>query len=381
MVSWGLPEVTYLSVDPVSSTVGSSQVLAYVKRLAERGVPLHLYSFEHEVTDPTEDDLRSAGVRWTPLEYGAPGARGGLDRVRRLRRAIRGAQLVHARSDMAAVAAMSAGVGAWLWDVRSLWADQKVATGVFGDRSLQARLFRRVEALAAQRSDQVVTLTESAIGVLDDRYDGLVGPKATVVTTCVDRRRFAPRPPQPDGPLRVLLAGTLNQYYDVAAMVRLVEDLRDRRPVDLMVVSPESTPWEAEFTRLGADRRSATPLEMVDLVAWSHLGLSVCRDDAGPSLLAAMPTKIGEFLSVGRPVVVNGGLVDAARMLEESGAGVALGAGGRSRSDDVDRVLSVVDSPATASAAVELAVRRFDLDAGVDRLVDVYRAMAADLAG
>jgi len=47
----------------------------------------------------------------------------------------------------------------------------------------------------------------------------------------------------------------------------------------------------------------------------------------------------------------------------------------------VDRVLSVVDSPATASAAVELAVRRFDLDAGVDRLVDVYRAMAADLAG
>ena len=63
------------------------------------------------------------------------------------------------------------------------------------------------------------------------------------------------------------------------------------------------------------------------------------------------------------------------------GCSRSQGQGWRSRSDDVDRVLSGGDSPATASAAVELAVRRFDLDAGVDRLVDVYRAMAADLAG
>ena len=30
----GLPRITYISVDPVTSTVGSSQVLAYVERLA-----------------------------------------------------------------------------------------------------------------------------------------------------------------------------------------------------------------------------------------------------------------------------------------------------------------------------------------------------------
>ena len=45
----GLPRVTYLSVDPVTSTVGASQVLAYVERLAERGVGVDLHSFEHHV--------------------------------------------------------------------------------------------------------------------------------------------------------------------------------------------------------------------------------------------------------------------------------------------------------------------------------------------
>jgi len=282
---------------------------------------------------------------------------------------------------MAAATAMSAQVGSWVWDARSFWADQKVATGVFAHQSLQAHIFRKVESLAARRSNQVVTLTNSAIDVLDARYGGVVGPKATVITTCVDRRRFVPSPPPADGTLQVLLAGTLNRYYDMDAMIRLVEALMKRRPTHLTVVTPEPTEWESEFQRLAATRRSAHPTEMVDLVASSHLGLSVCRDDAGTSLAAVMPTKIGEFLAVGRPVVVNSGLTDAAQLLEESGAGVAIGGERRSLDEEVDKILSVVDAPGTAAMATDLAARHFDLDTGIDRLVGIYETMASRGSG
>ena len=379
-MSGQLPQVSYLSVDPLASTVGSSQVLAYVFRLAERGVVLDLHSFEREPDAALLRRLSAAGVRWTAHPFGGPGARGGAGRVARLARAIRGAALVHARSDMAAAAVMSSIALSrsdlrWLWDVRSLWADQKVATGVFGERSPQARAFRQIERAAASRCHRSVTLTTSAIDELDRRHGSGFGTKATVITTCVDRRRFAPEPPPPRDRVRILLAGTLNRYYDVDLMLRLVEELGRRDEVDFVVAAPGETEWDGAFRRIGATRLAASAEEMPDLVASCHVGLSVCRDDAGPSLLAAMPTKIGEFLATGRPVVVNPGLVDAARLVSDAGAGVVVGP-----SDDLsvaaDQVLEVVDDPRAAKRAAKLAYEHFDLDRGVDHLVRIYRELA-----
>lgn len=379
-MSGQLPQVSYLSVDPLASTVGSSQVLAYVFRLAERGVVLDLHSFEREPDAALLRRLSAAGVRWTAHPFGGPGARGGAGRVARLARAIRGAALVHARSDMAAAAVMSSialfrSDLRWLWDVRSLWADQKVATGVFGERSPQARAFRQIERAAARRCHRSVTLTTSAIDELDRRHGSGFGTKATVITTCVDRRRFAPEPPPPRDRVRILLAGTLNRYYDVDLMLRLVEELGRRDKVDFVVAAPGETEWDGAFRRIGATRLAASAEEMPDLVASCHVGLSVCRDDAGPSLLAAMPTKIGEFLATGRPVVVNPGLVDAARLVSDAGAGVVVGP-----SDDLsvaaDQVLEVVDDPRAAKRAAKLAYEHFDLDRGVDHLVRIYRELA-----
>ena len=373
----GLPRVTYLSVDPVTSTVGASQVLAYVERLAERGVGVDLHSFEHHVDEAIAADLSRHGVVWTPHRFGGNGARAGFGRVARLARSIRGADLVHARSDMAAAAAMWSGAERWLWDVRSFWADQKVATGVFSARSPQAWVFQRIERRAAVGSRHVVALTQSAIDELDRRYDGVVGPKATVVTTCVDRRRFKPAPMPSRGPVRLLLAGTLNRFYDVPTMLDLVAELRTRRPVELLVASPGGTDWDPELESVGAVRTSATPGEMPALIASCHAGLSVCRDDAGISLVAAMPTKIGEFLAVGRPVIVNSGLLDAASMVDRADAGVVVDASAGGLDAAATRLLELLDDDATPGRATGLAAGFFDLDAGVDKLLEVYRRISA----
>jgi len=365
----GLPEVTYLSMDPVSSTVGSSQVLAYVERLADRGVSVDLVTFEDSVDPTLHQRFMDVGVAWRPLAYGAGGAAGGLGRVLRAARAIRGRSLVHARSDLAAAAALVARPAHWIWDVRSFWADQKVATGVFGERSLQARVFRWVERCSAASADGVVTLTRSAIDDLDDRYGVRRRAASSVITTCVDRSRFPASPP-PGGPVRMLLAGTINRYYDVPLMLRLVEAVRERVEVEFVVAAPGETPWESEFRAVGCVRISVEASEMPELVASSHVGLSVCLEGAGRSLLAAMPTKIGEFLATGRPVVVNPGLVDAAGLVVGRQVGVIA-------DEDVegsaDRLVELLADPGLTARASRLAAEEFDLDRGIDRLVALYR--------
>ena len=369
--------VTYLSMDPLSSTVGSSQVLAYIERLAHRGIEIDLVTFEHAVEPELTENLSGLGVTWRPQRFGLHGPVGGLGRVLRAARAVRGASIVHARSDMAAAATMLAGVDRWVWDVRSFWADQKVATGVMPAGSPQVQVMRRVEGLAAHGSTAVIALTASAIDELDRRHGGVVSSKARVVTTCVDLDRFGLSDPPP-GLLRVLLAGTLNRYYDVESMLGLVAELRRRSPVEFVVASPGDTDWEDELATIEASRVSATPGEMAELVSACHVGLSVCRDDVGASLLAAMPTKIGEFLASGRPVVVNPGLVDAAQMLERDGCGIAFGSSSETGVvDAADRLEDLLADPRTPARCRSLAESHFDLDRGVDALVEVYTALGA----
>ena len=370
-----LPDVTYVSMDPLTSTVGSSQVLAYVERLAGRGVDVDLISFEHGVDSVLRERLVGLGVEWRPQRFGLHGPVGGLSRVLRAAWAVRGAAVVHARSDMAAASVMLTGVDHWVWDVRSLWVDQKVASGVIRPGSLQERVMRWIERRAAHRSTAVITLTESAIDELDRRYEGVVSSKARVITTCVGLSRFdvSPLPPVP---LRVLLAGTLNRYYDVRTMLGLIAELRCRHRVEFIVASPDETDWENELTGVEAVRVTATPDEMADLVSSCHVGLSVCRDDAGASLLAAMPTKIGEFLASGRPVVVNPGLVDAAGLLDRHECGVVYGSSSPfGVGEVVDQLEQLLADPGTPERCRSLAEAHFNLDLGVNQLVATYESV------
>jgi glycosyltransferase involved in cell wall biosynthesis len=181
----------------------------------------------------------------------------------------------------------------------------------------------------------------------------------------------------PTDPVRLLLAGTLNRYYDVPVMLDLIAELRTRRPVELVVASHGGTDWDPELDGAGAVRTSATTGEMPALIASCHAGLSVCRDDAGISLVAAMPTKIGEFLAVGRPVIVNPGLQDAASMVDQADAGVVVDASAAGLDAAATRLLELLDDEATPGRATGLAAGFFDLDAGVDRLVEAYRRMSA----
>ena len=144
------------------------------------------------------------------------------------------------------------------------------------------------------------------------------------------------------------------------------------------MASPEGSSWEDELVEVDVKRMSATPEEMPDLVASCHVGLSICRDDAGTSLLAAMPTKIGEFLASGRPVIVNPGLVDAAELVSSQGCGVVFGASVSDRIEDAAKLLErQLDDPHLPDRCRNLAETHFDLEAGVDQLVATYHSVKA----
>jgi glycosyltransferase involved in cell wall biosynthesis len=104
----------------------------------------------------------------------------------------------------------------------------------------------------------------------------------------------------------------------------------------------------------------------------AHVGLGVLRP-VGVSNAGAMPTKLGEFLAAGRPVVVSPGLGDMDRFLSDFDCGVVLtdmsAVGLGHAAEEVERL---IDDPDTPTRCRALAEERFSLPAGVKRLLAAY---------
>lgn len=368
--------IVYASLDGVTAGVGASQVVPYVTRLADEGVPIELHSFEPTAGRATLTSASGVEVPWVRHAFGGSGARGGVGRVARLARALPRGLAVHARSDLAAAAAVLGGAAPIIWDIRSLWRDQRIALGALHRGSPSERAVRGVERLAASRAAGIVVLAEAALPVLYDRHPRLRRLPVAVVPTAVDLNRFRFQPVPDADRIELLLSGTVNSYYDVATMIGLVEALRWRRPVRFRVLAPPGSPYDAVLDDAADDRTSCEPHEVPGHARRASVGLSVCHVDAGPSLAAAMPTKIGEFLACGRPVVVNPGLGDMDEIIQSFGCGVVVD---RRRPDGIDRaadeLLDLLLDPMVPSRCREAAERHFSLDVAIERLLALYQTV------
>jgi glycosyltransferase involved in cell wall biosynthesis len=371
-----LPTLTYLSIDSLSEGVGASQVLPYVEGLARRGLPVELHTFERAAPpERLQLRLKQGGVVWVPHRFGLAGPAGGLGRVLRGARAVRGAELVHSRSDLPAASALLARSGHWVWDMRGFWADEKIEVGALRPGSPEDRAMRAIERRSARSAGAILTLASAAIPVLIARHGQAVEHKTRVIATCVDLARFAPRE-APPRPVRLLISGTLNARYDVAGMTRFARHLARRLPMQLEVLCPDPARWEALLLSEGAVLGKAEPSEMPAHVAASHAGLALLRQSTVANR-ASMPTKLGEFLACGRPVVVSPGIGDMDQLLARYDCGISVDPA----SDDALEVGAaelerLLGDPALPGRCRSLAEDHFNLDHAVSSLLDVYRTIA-----
>ena len=117
--------------------------------------------------------------------------------------------------------------------------------------------------------------------------------------------------------------------------------------------------------------RAASRPEVPKLVAAADYGIFLIKPAF--SKKASSPTKMGEFLALELPIVTNGEVGDVAQIVEESGAGVLIerfdAAAYRRALDQLERLRPDMQRWR------EAAHRWFDLELGVTRFDEIYRAV------
>jgi glycosyltransferase involved in cell wall biosynthesis len=273
--------------------------------------------------------------------------------------------------------------------VQDLWPDTVVDSGFLRPGRLRDATVRGIHAFcdaSYRRAAAVVVTAPGMAEVLRGR--GVPAGKLSVVPNWVDESVFRPVPRDPGLAERlgltgfvVMYAGSLGELQGLETAVEAARRLADLPDLRLVfagsgVAEPrlrDATRGMSNVVFLGQQ----PPGAMAGLLALGDLQLVSLRDR--PLCHATLPSKLQATLAAGRPVV---GAVpgDAARLIERSGAGLAVPPG------DPDALAAAIrrlyELPAGAREQLGQAGRRYYLDqlsarVGGAALADVLTRVAA----
>ncbi|HWB00548.1 MAG TPA: glycosyltransferase [Pirellulales bacterium] len=393
----------YICYQSVLEPLTETQVIAYLEGLALAGHRVALLTFEPRRLSSAEADacrqsLLDRGIRWHWRRYHKRptvpatmwdtlvGVVTGLWLVRKYR-----IDVVHARAHVPGLMAwiLKRLTGAkMLFDIRGLMAEEYVDAGVWPAGGRLFRITKRVERRLVAAADALVVLTQPAARLLRQWYpDETRGKPLVVIPCCVDYRQLLDEPasvPADRSDPVIVYIGKLGGWYLTETMVEFVSAAMQTLPQLRWDVWTQSDP--ATLRALVAAKGIAARVsigrvpahEIPHKLRGAAAGLSLIKPCV--SKLASSPTKVGEYLAAGVPVISTRGIGDLDELLETGGYdGAPVGALIDLDSNDghraaVERFLELIRDPTVSQRCRSAAREQLDLERiGWRRYRDLYQ--------
>ena len=203
----------------------------------------------------------------------------------------------------------------WVFEIRDLWPESAVTTGVLKEGAALTRLLYGVERVACRTADRINVLTPA---FRDDLLRRGLAPadKIVFVPNGADVELFTPGPRDNDARREfgwgdrfvVMYAGAHGRANAVGQFLDAAEHLRDRPDIHLASVGdgPERAGLEAERVRRKLDNVSfhgAQPKSrMPEIVRACDVGAAILQDN--PTFKTVYPNKVFDYMATERPTLL-----------------------------------------------------------------------------
>jgi glycosyltransferase involved in cell wall biosynthesis len=398
----------YICYEAVTEPLIASQVIGYLRPLARAGFEIHLLTFEKR---PLSGDdraairakLREDGITWHALRYHrrptvpatafdiACGVARGALLCRRHH-----ISFLHCRSHVAALMGLvikAVSARPFIFDCRGLLADEYVDAGHWRAGGFLFRLTKAAERLILRHADAVVVLTER----LRSELAGAAEPSRPIVAIpcCVD----VPEPGTPAGRSATREArawnhrfvcayvGKLGGWYPVELIASFFAALRRQEATAFLYVATQSEPdaLERALAREGIRREDWTSeqiasSDVLGVLAAADAGLSLILPC--PSKRASSPTKVGEYLAAGVPVVSTPGIGDCDALFSGHRVGViTAGTGAADFASAATALIELSQDAGTRERCARVAQEHLSLNrVGAVRYAKLYGILSTRLS-
>jgi glycosyltransferase involved in cell wall biosynthesis len=394
----------YICYSSVEDPLIQTQVLAYLDGLAASGHTIHLLTFDRRLSRGTRRlvraDLRRRGVAWHSARYhrwpSLPATVfdtvcGAAFAALLMRRHRLGA--IHARNHVPAAMALivrRARGCRMIFDLRGLLGDERVDAGRWRRGGLAYRLTVHIQRAALRHADAIVTLTEAIRPYLHQTPAGR--ERTVVIPCCAAVERLAGRPGERAAARAAIGAGERPVLVYVGKLSGLY---LAREMAQFFAVARRATPDLFFLVLTQSDPGSMTSaLGSLDVGTIDYRILRVAPEDVGHYLsagdfaisfirpcfskVASSPTKVGEYLSMGLPIVSTAGIGDSDALLNDHRVGLVLGElSDRSYAAGAAAIQRLRDEPGIRERCRQVAYEHLSLeDVGIPRYDELYRRVA-----
>ncbi len=402
-------KILFISYDGMTDPLGQSQVIPYLQGLSKKGFEIFLLSCEKKTAflhnkTLVEGLLKGSAIHWQPLRYtkNPPAISTWFD-IKKLKKAAarihdeNGIDLVHTRPGVPAL------VGLWmkkklgvkfLNDIREFYADSRVEGGMWKIKHpLYKRIyryFRTKETEAVQQSDGIVCLTHAAEKIIRQWPEYKATIPLEVIPCSVDLDLFDPSSINADkrsalkkelgikdDDLIVSYLGSIGGWYLTAEMMHFCKLLSDKKPsAKFLFISPHRHEViVAAATKYGVASgniitKKAARKEVPLLLSLSDYSIFFIRPCY--SKLSSSPTKHGEIMAMGIPLITNSGVGDVKEIVVKYNSGIVL--------DEFSEaaLASAVDSIVSGHNYDAAGIRRgaaafYSLESAIEKYNKIYK--------
>ena len=393
------PRVIYVLREDIREPLIKSQVISYVRNLKEY--------YDFTIIDLTKSEYNEDAFNTDSLTFDLLGVRRVSGRFRRRNKTIlfdlfnlielvqlslrearnENVGLVHARSYIPAIAAwivLRARAVPFIFDMRALWPEELITEGRLQRESIVHKVLTRLEKVCLRDAAAVVSLTDAAVRYLQDQYPTeLQEQHIAVIPTCADLQRFKRSNKPPSERVYGCVGTVLSGWFLMDWLATLFNTVAQKDPeARFEVVTRDDT--ETVRAALDIDGKLGDLLSIFPSASESvHEALqkqstSVMFFTAGTSKLGSAPTRLGEALGCGIPVIANEGVGDVADIIRRYNVGVIVKDASETAMnaalDELEPLRSDPDLPSRCRQAVEEV---FSLEAGTE----AYHKLYADILG
>jgi glycosyltransferase involved in cell wall biosynthesis len=396
----------YITRNGMLEPLGQSQVLAYLRGLsAEYRITLISFEKPEDLADTAamarvQEDCAAHGIRWLPQRFRyrprviAPAVSMVVFLALCLGEVRRGnAALIHARSYMPAGVALIVGrlTGVpFIFDMRALWPEEMITAGQLRRGSLIHRAIAWAERACLGHAATVVSLTHAAVDHLRRVYPAeLINQRVVVIPTCADLDRFVPKAQVPEGPRVYGCVGTvLSGWFRLDWLAAFFRTAADRDPQARFHIITRDDPAQVlaaigggEALQQRLEIYAKAPQEMQEAV--QRQSVSVMFYTQGLSSLGRSPTRMGEILGCGLPVVANAGVGDVERIITQYRVGVlAKDGSAEAMGEALDELNELCQDPELPARCGRAAEEVFSLSSGTEAYRRIYaKVLGGDTAG
>ena len=387
-------QILYVSIDGIMEPLGYSQVLKYLEKLS-KDYSINLITFEKEA------DLKNAvklnklikkckdqNINWYRHKYN--NGKFGLGQIINIFNLITVPLLIFIKKRIAIVHIRSYMPGIvipilrtffkfnLIFDMRGFWADEKHDRLNWNKKSYKYVFFKRLEKYLIDNSQKIITLTEASKDIMIQNFNA-PNSLIEVIPTCVDFNEFhRVENVRRNNSLTIGYLGSIDTAYDFSKFSLLISQLPSnfKNKIHLKVLTNKTLQEVTKFIPEGTLSKIKLEVKFAqrgdlskEISSFDFLGFYLKENF---SINASMPTKIGESLACGVPIICNSFNSDIRNIIEMHDVGIIYDFKNTLSEHQIKKLFQILEEKTVHQRCLKIANEYFSLEKGAATYNDLY---------